>query len=303
MNESITSPPSVATVLSSTEPKREHREHVVQTQYVSMKGTFKNKFFLLLFIIFFNFLVLPEVLINSFWKDVSSNSVFNPTLVKGLLLMFSLITCVTAWALFLVAICHRRHAPVGGTTSSSDSFKKSFTYKFVYATQGIMIVSATVFFSMLLVFRSGASEVHCATFLGTGDFNCNPYAKVPIFPMDTAFILILMPSCFAIVMKEKRRRLTLCCWALSVLAMIISAIVLRSNAATTIIIAYTIQSAVVMVDSFQLHVLVKKLHESLTKSMQETQALLDQQKLNQMKDVIGNVSHDLKTVSVLMNRL
>ena len=121
--------------------------------------------------------------------------------------------------------------------------------------------------------------------------------------MDTAFFLILVPSCFAIVMKEKRIYLTLTSLFISIMSMAISAIVIGAKGAVPIIVVCVLLSGMLFIDAFRLHLWVRKLYKSLMISMQETQALLDQQKLNQMKDVIGNVSHDLKTVSVLMNRL
>jgi hypothetical protein len=270
-----------------------------------IKGALKNKFALLCFIFFLTCILLPDLLANAFYDRYKNNNlVFNQGYMRTALLFLCFATVVSAWAIFFIAVCCKRHAPIGTSGSSGanndESYKKTTTYRVLQVLQTIMIISMTFYFGFLLIFRSTAQTNHCYTPFGTGDWDCNPYLSVPIFPMDTAFILVLIPSCFAVIMKEKRRRLTMTAWSISVLSMVISAVATKSTNAISIVIIYFLLSGVVLTDSFRMHLKIAKLYESLRLSMEESQALLDQQKLNQMKDVIGNVSHDLKTVSFLI---
>lgn len=176
-----------------------------------------------------------------------------------------------------------------------QDYRHSRTYKIIITLQTVMILSLTLFFFFLLIFRSGQPVCHQFRGILT-DWACNPYKEVPIFPMDTAFFLIFIPFLFAIINKEKRFLVTIICWFISVMGMTIAAIILESKNAGIIILLYTVLSTLLLIDSFRIQTLIYELYRQLRQSMEENQALLDQQKLNQMRDVIGNVSHDLKTV-------
>jgi hypothetical protein len=270
-----------------------------------LKGALKNKFALLFFIFFLTCILLPDLIANSFYdRKKNNNLVFNQGYMRITLLFLCFTTVISAWAIFFLALCFKRHAPIGTSgssgTNNDESYKKTITYRILQVLQTIMIITMSLYFGFLLIFRSAAQTRRCYTPFGTGDWNCNPYQSVPIFPMDTAFILILIPSCFAVVMKEKRTHLTMISWSISVLSMVTSAVAIKSTDSIAIVVIYFLLSGVVLTDSFRMHLKIAKLYESLRLSMEETQALLDQQKLNQMKDVIGNVSHDLKTVSFLI---
>lgn len=260
-----------------------------------VKSYLKNKVFLLVVILIFTVVVVPDVTINSFFRDQPAN--FYPApVIKAILMSLAILGLVSSWGIVLITVLFPKRAPIAPATTENPSHQNKIGYKALIACQSCMICSATLYFAFLLVFRSGSNNSKCFTPLGTGDWNCNPYKDVPIFPIDTAFILMMIPISFAIVMKEKRRKITMVSWFISLCGIVASAITLGSLSSFPIVILYIFMSAVVLLDNFRLHTLVTKLHNSLAKSMQETQALLDQQKLNQMRDVIGNVSHDLKTV-------
>jgi hypothetical protein len=171
--------------------------------------------------------------------------------------------------------------------------------------ENIMVISCTLFFSFLLIVRSAAPHCHDMVFIFS-DWACNPYRNVPVFPLDTAFWLILMPSCFSLVMKDKRIMIQIFLWMVSLIGMIISGTIVAPNdwsATGLFIFFYMFTSVVVALDSWRTHYYINELYENLKTSMNETQQILDQQKLRQMKDVIGNVSHDLKTVRSILSFL
>jgi hypothetical protein len=166
--------------------------------------------------------------------------------------------------------------------------------------ENLMVISCTLFFCFLLIIRSAAPHCHDVVLMFS-DWSCNPYQSVPVFPLDTAFWLILMPSCFSLVMKDKRIILQIFLWIVSLVGMIISGTIVAPDdwsATGLFIFFYMFTSVVIALDSWRTHYYINELYENLKTSMNETQQILDQQKLRQMKDVIGNVSHDLKTVSL-----
>ena len=268
----------------------------INLAHLGIRSFLKNKFYFLAVIVFFTFIVVPDAALSSFFRKHSEN-IFPRPVITFFLMCLAILTSVSCWGIVFIITVFPKRASIVPSAVQDTSHQSTKSYKALVACQSSMILSATLYFAFLLIFRSGSKNSRCYTAFAIGDWNCNPYRDVPMFPMDTAFFLILMPSCFAIVMKEKRKKLTMVSWVISIIGMLASAIIIGSWSSLPIVIIYFFLSGVVLLDNFRLHSLISKLHDSLRKSMQETQALLDQQKLNQMKDVIGNVSHDLKTVS------
>jgi hypothetical protein len=267
---------------------------------ISLKGSLKNKYSLLVVCCLLSFVLLPVLIANCVHLPGSVNRIFPETVIRTLLLLFCLSAVISSWSILLIVTCFKRNSPIQSESTAASlvavDYRSSRTYRLIQFLQTVMILSMSCYFTFLLVFRSSSSTRQCRTQLGMADWSCNPYKEVPVFPMDTAFILFLIPSSFAVINKEKHFRLTAISWLLAVSSLVISAILLRSIHSIVIIVFYCFLSFVVMGDSFKNHLLIVQLYDSLKISLQEKQALLDLQKLNQMKDVIGNVSHDLKTV-------
>lgn len=63
-----------------------------------------------------------------------------------------------------------------------------------------------------------------------------------------------------------------------------------------VIVILMSMSLTLIVDGFMIQALALKLLNRLKQDFEETQALSEKQKISEMKDVIANVAHDLKTV-------
>jgi hypothetical protein len=285
------------------------------SQPIPVKGALRNKYSLLFVACVLTFVLLPDLVLNAFFfTERSPNMYFAHPFMRGILLTFCFAAVLSSWGIFILSTCFRRNAPIAPNTISSaddhekneknpydnpsvnQDYKQTFTYKSIQWLQAIMILSMCLYFGFMLIFRSASASTDCFTPLGVGDWDCNPYKDVPMYPMDTAFMLILIPNVFAIVNKDRKIYLTMVAWLIALLSMFASASLLKSKSAIVILVIYFFKSVLIFYDSFRAHFLISKLYDSLKTQMQEKQALLDQQKLNQMKDVIGNVSHDLKTV-------
>ena len=204
------------------------------------------------------------------------------------------INLIASWALLFYLLYHRKDAAVSPEKVEGNHHRK---LSVVGILTFFILTSCTLFFSFLLIIRSAAPECEKSSLYLIPDWTCNPYAAVPMFPMDTAFVLILVPSIFALMMKDQWIYLTFISWTITLSALIISCAISESKSGILIIFLYCVLSCVVFTDIARMHSHMNELYENLKNSLEQNQQLLDQQKMNQMKDMIGNVSHDLKTVS------
>jgi hypothetical protein len=262
---------------------------------VPVSSVLKNPIFFFFVNCCVTFLIFANVLAQSFFNPHSQpNNYFNERLIRVTLVSLSSLSVFSGWALFFCWVFKQKNAQII-STDMDHQVKSGLKSNILHAS---FVLSSTIFFCMLLIFRSAAKDCRITYGAFLPDWSCNPYHEVPIFPMDTALLLALVPSTYAVVMKEKRVYLTVSSWILSVFGMIIGNVLTKSTSGILIIIFYTMLSWVVFIDSFRVHAYMNDLYENLKVSVEQNQQLLDQQKVNQMKDVIGNVSHDLKTVSL-----
>eukprot|EP01040_Poterioochromonas_malhamensis_P004127 gene4127-4419_t len=127
------------------------------------------------------------------------------------------------------------------------------------------------------------------------NWHCNPYASVPVFPLDTALKAMAIPVIFNLITKGKHPYLAYFSWFLCMSGLVMSAIHLSSLPAIPIIIFYAICSNIIMIDNCRLQELLNDYFVTFTKELEEEQRITEAQKITEMREVIANVAHDLKT--------
>jgi hypothetical protein len=258
------------------------------------RNALKTPVYLLLINILMTCVLLPLLVWESYFsrRGVETNLFHQNIAVQISLFSTAAIALLVSWSMYFVLLKKVSKS----TTSEQSIILKSY----LKSLQMIMLISTTLSFAILLIVRSFSSKCSnndIENYEFPLHWNCNPYASVPIFPLDSAFELMSIPMLFVFVMKEKRMYLATTSWFISILSLIISAIATASIHSIQIIVVYVIISLISMYDSYQSHVLNQSLYRQLQGSMEERHRLEDQQRMSEMKDMIANVAHDLKTVS------
>jgi hypothetical protein len=263
------------------------------------KGAWKTPFYLLAQNMLFTFSLLPLTIYELYFhRSTGEKNVLTNPGIRAILTFFCLMAVFSTWGMWLVYLLKKTPKSSSDKQPLSEHQKSNLREqrKFLFSImQSSTMVALTFYFTILLICRSYAGM--CSNRLEFPmDWNCNPYYHVPIFPMDTAFKSMVCPMIYVVVMKEKRTFLSLGSWIITMIGLIVSAIHLNSIRAIPVILIYGFISLLVMIDSYVLQSLVRNLVKQLKESMEERQKLADKQKTAEMKDVIANVAHDLKTV-------
>jgi hypothetical protein len=265
------------------------------------KGAWKTPFYLLAQNCLFTFSLLPLTIYELYFhRSTGERNVLTNPGIRAILTFFCLMAVFSTWGMWLVYLLKKTPKATKDNQPLTEYQKEKLREqrKFLFSVmQSSTMVALTFYFTILLICRSYSGMCRVRVEFPM-DWNCNPYYHVPIFPMDTAFKSMVCPMIYVVVMKEKRTFLSLGSWVITMIGLIVSAIHLNSVRAIPIILIYGFISLLVMIDSYVLQSLVRNLVRQLKESMEERQKLADKQKTAEMKDVIANVAHDLKTVSI-----
>jgi hypothetical protein len=261
---------------------------------VPFKGPLNNRYFLCAVNIFLTVFLIFSFILNMWYHPVNNKYFANP-IIRGVIILLIALTLVSGWSLFFYALLRKRKVHTNNQEICHGI--QSLNNPIVWWLQTSMVVSCELLFAIILILRCSSND--CGDSKAVIDWSCNPYARVPIFPVDTAMILMIIPVIFALITKGERWQLNLFIWFITVLSMIVSALWMEAPRALGIILPFLFISVVHMLDNSNLLDYLETVYSKLETSLEEKQSLLDQQKLSQMKDVIGNVSHDLKTVRLL----
>jgi hypothetical protein len=262
---------------------------------VPFKGSLNNRYFLCAVNIFLTVFLIFSFIPNMWYHPVN-NKYFANSIIRGVIILLIALTLVSGWSLVFYALLRKRKVHTNNVEVCHGI--QSLNNPIVWSLQTCLVVSCELLFAIIFILRCGSDD--CGNNKAVYDWSCNPYNRVPIFPVDTAMILMIIPVVFAVVTKGERWQLNLLIWFITVLAMIVSAVWMEAPRSLGIILPFLFISVVHMLDNRNVLDYLETVYSKLERSLEERQSLLDQQKLSQMKDVIGNVSHDLKTVSVML---
>jgi hypothetical protein len=126
-------------------------------------------------------------------------------------------------------------------------------------------------------------------------WNCNPEAANGNPPYDTSFILMLIPIIFSTGMRESRILLSLFGWLAVIATLLVCSLLLQSNF-IYIACLYALISGGIIFDSFRQSFNLFLVNRKLKNTLELNKKLAEQNKATEMRHMIANVAHDLKTV-------
>jgi magnesium-transporting ATPase (P-type) len=267
---------------------------------------------------YLGFLILPNIigLCKSLHQSERSDGWSHSVAARVILLILSCLVIVNGLVLLLAVFFRRKFAriavavagsgtlfgqniytvlPSSETGSISPAHNTSKPIAFMWFARQFFFTSLCLLFSFVLILRTSSRE--CSRTVNYIDWSCNSYYEVGVFPMDTAFVLMLIPIVSSITNKERSLKVTVFLWIVVFSTLVICASLLNSFRSSILIINFLFLSGIVMGETIQLQSYLNTLSSSLRRQMEESQQLKDEKRMSQMKDVIGNVAHDLKTVS------
>lgn len=197
--------------------------------------------------------------------------------------------------------------------------------------QFIHLNSMILSYALRLIQRSFTGQCQTLSKPLVDGWNCNPYANFNGFPLDTTLILMLTPFIFTASFREMNIFTYLTAWIITSVSLIVSVMAIGSTRLIAIIVPYIFFSAGIIMDNRKKNTLLfymtKHIHEHMGSLDQDLSGSSTNQHLHphphhhghqhvgsnhqkgnivdnpdmmlqEMRYMIGNVAHDLKTVSI-----
>ncbi len=164
--------------------------------------------------------------------------------------------------------------------------------------QAIYYLSTVSMRALDLIQRTVAGQ--CATDDILPSFSCNITANTGSFPLESFTLLVVIPILFICVARESRIGLNFVAWCITTAPIYYSCVVLKSSRSSVILFYYLVSGLLIILDSYKQCLLFYLLSRQLKKMIESNQRLALQNKATEMRHLIANVAHDLKTVSDLL---
>ncbi len=263
---------------------------VIYREFIDFMSYSKSTRFLFVLNLIYTFLFIPPFL-EAFIRDESAEegSSLSFSIPEGFLLVCII---VLGWLLLLLIVYEKK---MQNQRLCVYFYKR---YKSICdGIQAALYLLLLGFHGSLLIFRTAIGPCKSKFRENISSWRCNPNAEGGALPLDSVIMVMFIPIIFTCVLRETRIILTIVGWALAVMSLIISAVVLGSMKPTLSITFYVMTSVVIMFDSFKQYLLLFLLSRKLKGTLEMNEKLADQNKANEMRNMIANVAHDLKTVS------
>ncbi len=259
-------------------------------EFIEFMNCSKSSRFIAVLNIFYTiFLIIPLITVYVLRNKTSST----PFTIAVFEILFVLISIVSGWFLYFCIVENRLLLRLGESLLGART--KSDWKIFSDRVQATLYLSIVCRHGLGLIRRTWVGNCNNSALLYA--WTCNPENGGRIFPFDSACVLMIVPILFAVVYREARIGVNIVAWSIVLFSIIFCCVLLESVRPLIFLIFYVVLSVVIMADSFQQYLLFFWLGRQLKKTLEANQKLAEQNKASEMRNMIANVAHDLKTVS------
>jgi signal transduction histidine kinase len=162
------------------------------------------------------------------------------------------------------------------------------------STHAIGLVGFFGFHLLTRVLRGQCEHSDSAFFRSYG---CNPLGSVNGLPPDSMFVLMVAQLSLTILHRDVNIKTQLFSWLLSLIVLTISAVITHARSFLTTVVMYGIISIFLLVETTRHHGILFHATQQMRESLKENELMANQVHATEMRHMIANVAHDLKTVS------
>jgi hypothetical protein len=139
----------------------------------------------------------------------------------------------------------------------------------------------------------------CANSAFENVWHCNPSLHEDTLPTSHYILITFIPLAFLVLFRSTRWSIHLSAWLISLTFIYVASCLLPVTFSRSwlVNIAYTILGGVLFFEVRRQSIYTYRLHKLLVASTDELAALKEREYADEMRHLIGNVAHDLKTVS------
>ena len=213
-------------------------------------------------------------------------------IAQTLFLVLNLFLLVLLWALvyFKKTDTSRKHH-----TGKTIQGTKSLGNLTISILQNVFVVGMTFTLGFWLLFR--LAEGQCASILSIDNFTCNPFQDEFGLPIESVLGLMLVPLTFCVVLRGTSFRMQLVTWAVTIAFIISTAAFVNIQQNLPYIFFFGPTSFVVMCECERQNQAIFEITRKLSQLLEENERLTAEAHASELRLMVGNVAHDLKTVS------
>jgi hypothetical protein len=160
--------------------------------------------------------------------------------------------------------------------------------------QDIFIIGITLLFGFWLIMR--VAEGQCKQILSLNNFSCNPNQESEALPVESVVVLMLLPMTFCVAFRGTSFSIQLLSWALTLAFIFSTAAYVRINQNVPYILVYAPVSLFLIYESERQNKVIFLVTDRLAQLLEENERLADETHANELRHMVGNVAHDLRTV-------
>ena len=162
----------------------------------------------------------------------------------------------------------------------------------------ILPIGATAFLGMQLILRVHGGRCRNDD-LYLDMLLCNPNNDTNGLPEETLAQLTLLPIVFHIILRDSQVGTFLISWLVSLCSIGYAGSVMKIRQTTPFLVIYFCYSLIILYDNQRQNLSIFFLAEKLKFSLGENERLADETHASELRHMIANVAHDLKTVRIV----
>lgn len=254
----------------------------------------KNRSILLIFLfnIYFTGAMISSIdstlVLHRDHRHHNDNNIVILTHVQWIL---SVATALLGWVLFLRNLTYSwPNFQLGDATQWLRRFGQNCQYT--------MLMVLTLSYAVRLIIRvlSGKCE-HGENPFHSYVWNCNPAAEMRALPFDTVAVLMFCPILYTCIMRETRFEYLVLSYTIVCFTLVFCACMIHSTNSITLIAPYMVFGILILYDSSNQNMLSFLNNRQLKQTLVENEKMAVNARSVEMRHLIANVAHDLKTVS------
>ena len=156
------------------------------------------------------------------------------------------------------------------------------------------VLSSTLLVGLLLFCRS--VRQNCPSLAFQYWFTCNPGATINSLPPDALILYLILPLAYACVFRSVKFEAICLSWVIAIMMVVITILYTGFYYSFSSLLCYIPFSVLILYELQRQYILSFFLTERLIASAEDTEAQADEF-TSEFRGLMGNMSHDLKTVS------
>lgn len=203
----------------------------------------------------------------------------------AIVVVWLLVLNISSWKVYLD---HRHKISYSGSLSVQD---RRFLYKFQLGV--FLAMEALVGYRLIAKTIGGTCPDHVN--IG-GTFKCNPATESASVPTESFILLALMPFLYCVAVRGAHFGSTLLLWSVAVGCIIFCVAYGELYSSIMPVVYYALGSLVILAEVRRLNFFLFFTYKKLQETLKEKERAADEANAQELRHMIANVAHDLKTV-------